>query len=972
MSRDETRRAIEVPTHTAGLALEAGLAELLLTDLGAVPGRRYPPGALPLLAHALFETWRRREDRVLTVAGYRAAGGIDGAVSRTAEAVYDTLGEAGQAAARLMLVRLVHVENRTLRRLTQSVLLAGFVDGTAKRVLDRLAGARLLTAGQDSVEIAHEALIRAWPRFRSWLDADSDLEALRQEIEADALRWERERRRDVPGPGWVRGVRRWWAVPAGGDLLYRGGRLAAVRERLHGRDLTDPATAAFIRASETQHRRVRLLRRGVVAALAVLLVAALTAAVTAARQQQRAEQHRRLAVSRQLVQTALALRDSQPRISLALSIAAFDRARTLPEARDALLSVQARYYGKALLPKMGALHAVAFSPDGRVLATAQHEKAACMWDVPGWERTCLSTASPVNGVAFNPGGSMLAGGCQDGDVVVWDTRTRRRMAELPGGPDPVNDVAFSPDGRTLATAGMDGAVILWDTRTFQKIKELKVNRVPVNDVAFSPDGRTLATATESGLGLWDLDSYSQRLPAGYTSPVRAVAFSPSGNRLATGSDTGAVRIWDMESLTPIAAATGHREEIRTVVFSPDGRMLATGGRDASVRLWNATLETNSIAQMTSLAGPTGTVRGVAFSPDGHTLASAGSDGAVGLWSVSGIQDDRLPDVWNAAVFGPGGRLATTGRDHTPLWWDAAGDDDFVPLPGTRSVEVASGLPHQAQAVAFTSRDLLVIAGMDGNLELRDTATLRVVKGFPLQPGPGAINAIAVHEGKTPHGDKDLSSNPDNDGAGRPHPCDVEGTISAATGGEDGVLRMSKISSTSRTPCGLTQIFYSRGPAVSIQAVAFDAGGTKLASGSDDGTVMLWDVAQRQEPARLETPPGNAGPVVAVSFSHDGTMLAGVSTDGMIRLWDVGSHELLATLTARAGTTAVAFQGDGDSRIFATADQHGTPVLWNSEVDRVRRRLCAELRAILTPKRDILTPGEWSENVPNEPYKPICG
>src|SRR5262249_34382909 len=154
-------------------------------------------------------------------------------------------------------------------------------------------------------------------------------------------------------------------------------------------------------------------------------------------------------------------------------------------------------------------------------------------------------------------------------------------------------------------------------------------------------------------------------------PVRAIAFSSDGRRLATGSDNGSVQIWDTTSRRPIVTRTFGTEEVLAVAFSPDGRTLATGSADASVRLGDTGSEQYSLRHLTSLTGPTDKVLGVAFSPDGHTLASAGADATVGLWNVSGPPDDGLPEVWNAAVSGPGDTLVTAGRNHKPLLWKTA-------------------------------------------------------------------------------------------------------------------------------------------------------------------------------------------------------------------------------------------------------------------------------------------------------------
>jgi hypothetical protein len=215
----DLRRAIERPAARAGLVLEAGLVEVLLRDLGAEEGQSAEPGSLPLLSHALLATWQRREGRTLTLAGYRDAGGVREAIATTADTVYDSLSPAAQVAAKQLFLRLVALgegTEDTRRRIARDELL---VDGTPeeaitiREVLDRLVEARLIVLGQDTVEIAHEALIKAWPRLQGWLAADRETLRIHRQLTEGAQAWERLGR----DPG----------------ALYRGARLDAVRAWTH-------------------------------------------------------------------------------------------------------------------------------------------------------------------------------------------------------------------------------------------------------------------------------------------------------------------------------------------------------------------------------------------------------------------------------------------------------------------------------------------------------------------------------------------------------------------------------------------------------------------------------------------------------------------------------------------------------------------------------------------------------------------
>ncbi|MDQ6746572.1 MAG: hypothetical protein M3010_00485, partial [Candidatus Dormibacteraeota bacterium] len=219
MSSDQLRAVVTLPAQTEGLDLEPGLVELLLLDLGvaeddAAGAAGYDPGALPLLAHALRASWQQREGQMLTVAGYRRTGGIRQALATTAERAYTRLTPAQQQIARRVLLRLVNVSDQgdsgdTRRRLTRARLVEALrLPGSTQAVdtvLEVFGRARLLTFDTASVEITHEALLRAWPRLRQWIDTDRAGNLIRQEVEQAAAVWDRDRR-DTAG-------------------LYRGSRL---------------------------------------------------------------------------------------------------------------------------------------------------------------------------------------------------------------------------------------------------------------------------------------------------------------------------------------------------------------------------------------------------------------------------------------------------------------------------------------------------------------------------------------------------------------------------------------------------------------------------------------------------------------------------------------------------------------------------------------------------------------------------
>jgi WD40 repeat protein len=288
------------------------------------------------------------------------------------------------------------------------------------------------------------------------------------------------------------------------------------------------------------------------------------------------------------------------------------------------------------------VYAVAFSPDGHLLASGLEDAGTQLWDAATGERlrtlhpdTTFWTemTGPVHAVAFSPDGRLLASAGEDKTVRLWDPAIGQHERTLTGHARGIWGVAFSPDGRLLASGGDDKTVRLWELASGQHERTLTGHARGIWGVAFSPDGRLLASASEDKtVRLWDpATGQHERTLAGHAGPVRSVAFSPDGRLLASASDDKTVRLWDMatgqDGRTLIGPFMGHAGWVRSVAFSPDGRLLASASHDKTVRLWDPATGQHE----RTLAGHAGPVRSVAFSPDGRLLASAGDDGTVRLW-----------------------------------------------------------------------------------------------------------------------------------------------------------------------------------------------------------------------------------------------------------------------------------------------------------------------------------------------------
>jgi len=923
MTTEELRRAIQEPARRGGWDFEPGLVDLLLNDIGAQGAGEPEPGALPLLSHALLATWERRRGKTFTIEGYRASGGVRGAIAETAESVFtDQLNGQQQDLAREVFLRLTELgegTEDTRRRAGLNELVRQSAEATQLRaVLNTLAEARLITLNEDSAEVAHEALIREWHRLHEWLTNDRDGLRLHRHLTDSAHEWE-TRGQDA-------------------SELYRGARLAQAREWVEANEgRLNESERVFLTASieqehhdtlqrevqrqreleaaqklaESEHRAASRLRQrafylaGAFVLAVVLAVIAFVFSRQATANAKLAEVEQQISFERELSASAISNLTTDPERSILLSLEAVNislqnNQPVLIEAQDALhRSIQA---SRVLATLRGhdadTVWALALSNDGNRMATIGDDRTVRVWDL-GANRVIATLQVDTDmgggghGVAFSPDGSQLLTVKGEADAALWDLKTGKVIFDLAGHEAHISTVAFTSDGKMLATGSDDGTAKLWGASTGRELFTLGDEEAFASYVCFSPDGKILYAGSDGfPVTAWDTATgeklFTSSEPGGGTD-VTAIASSPDGTRTATGDFDTSVKIWDATTGALLLKLFGHFSYVNGLSFSPDGKTLATASEDGTVRLWDA--ETGKALLV--LSGHTSGVLSAAFSPDGQRLYSSSRDGTVKVWDISpSAGSDALNLVGHTdrvatVTYSPDGeQLATLGWDGTVRMWDTLTGEQLrlIPLEGEYGVgnAIAGNVTYSPDGKLLAYNDLNTTRIMDvasGDelmaLDPFESVTVDVVFN---RDGTRLADAdvdgkVRIHDSKSGKTLIEFQLPPESDGF-QQMVFNPDGKRLAIAAGDGAYVYDA-------TTGKLLLKYRGHGEGVRNSGIAFSPDGKLIASSGNDSTIKVWDA---ETGADIFTLSGHTGPTFGVVFSMDRHMLVTSSVDRTVKVW----------------------------------------------------------------------------------------
>ncbi|MFE8005092.1 AAA family ATPase [Streptomyces sp. NPDC057418] len=899
LGKSQFAQVVERPAALVDLSFAPGVVDTIVDDAGT-------EDALPLLAYLLQELYfASGPGGRITEELYRSLGGVAGALARQADHTVTGLDQTdGITFALRVLLRFVTVQGQEVAR-TRVPL--SELTARERRVVDAFVDARLLKSdvagdgvpGQELpyAQVTHEALFRQWAPLRQEVESRAEQLRERAELERWAEDWERSGRSD--------------------DYLLTGERLTLAQRRLTTLEEFGIAPEPVrVLVQSSQRRDLAFLRR----------------------------------VSDSIGQYALGSAETHPERAILLSLAALGECTPTPSARRGLMAALAASHLRTRVDAhTDTVRHIAWSPDGRRLATASRDGSARVLDARSGQSLHVlpSDGAMVESVAWSPDSAYVATAGRERVVRIWDAVSGEPVRLLTGATDIVRQVAWSPDGRHVAATSKDCVVRVWEAGTGSLAQELEGHRNDVWGVTWSPDGTRIASASHDQTArVWVLATGTADVVLeGHTDFVEGIAWSPDGRSIATGSGDHTARIWDARTGALRLLLRGHTDYVWNLAWSPDSRALASASSDHTVRLVSA----QDAKVLAVLRGHTDTVWGVTWSPSGTQLATSSTDGSAIVWDLR----PRGAEV--VAADGHRGPVNQASWSADEQWIATACDDATVrrwsSSDGTCVAEPLR-LDDRVWSVAWSplpQDDRLALSTNDGLFRIQDDT------GAVLVEKRGEVVESCAW---SPDGRRIATGG--HDGTVRVREADTGTELTTLTGHQDWVGRVAwspggrfLASASDDRTCRLWDVAESRQLTVLrghdnyVDDVAWSPDEQRIATASGDWTVAVWEATTGR---RIHVLTGHEGRVRCVAWSPDGRFVASGSDDRTVRVWRADTFDEVAVVGVHQDkVSSVAWSRDSTRLLTASFD--GTARIWSAEPDYDRLEAHARGRVFRTLDED---------------------
>jgi WD40 repeat protein/serine/threonine protein kinase/DNA-binding XRE family transcriptional regulator len=968
LTADELERAIVEPARWAGLALDDGLAATLVA---AVANQ---PGVLPLLQHSLSELFTRRQGRLLTRAAYQESGGVSGALANSAERLVSGLDAAHQALVHQIFLRLTTpgegaADTRRRTPLTELQSLSEAAD----RVIAAFGAAHFLTFDHDplsrapTVEVAHEALLREWPRLRGWLDAARADLRLQRRLAQEAAEWEQAGR---AGDYLASGARlsQYEALAQGEAItltqdersyleaaLARRDRQAIAERERRERELSQAQALAKEQQQRTEaQRRAAQGLRILVAALTIfLLVAGSLAAFAVGRQREaeanftraeanftRAEAQRLAAEANQII-----ARQGNSEVAALLALRSI-RLQYTPQGDEAIGGAAGLEFARHILAGHPAGFGYAiWSPDSAAIFTGGADETIRRWDATTGVEQAQLTFPNAGAFAMTPSGDLLAVGYVDGVIELRDPSTLQPVGEFATLPGSVNEIVFSADGRQMLVSVGESLVQVYDVASRRLVGEL-THPNEVWSLAISTDGRTAATGDQQGtIRIWNLsDGTLAREWQAHEADVMGIDISPDGQRLLSVSADNSAKYWDIAT-EELLYTRSQGNWLWGGDISPDGRRIVAVDDNATLWLWDAATGT----EVRRYLGQYGILYEVQFSPDSRSILALGEDGTVRVYEVAPQSLPQFVDhpfgVMSAAIAPDSSSVVTGDRTGVLRLWDArTGQKRWEQQAHTRDIVGVLYL-HGGTQVLTTSTDDTMRLWDAASGDLISSITKNIIAvaqiGFAVSHDERYVLTRSAQVSmiweiatgtQVQQFDKPMANAifmPDDTAAVTIYSGELDG----------GVVRIWDVST------GELIHEFTPSPGQRIAGLATTPDGKYLAIGIIDGVIQLWEYGTWRQVGQFF---GHTGRIHDLVFSPDGGLLLSAGADRSARLWDVETRtELRRYVHEQPLFRTIAFTADGTQVLTAARD--GIARLRHIDLDDTVADLCSRVQRDFTPE-----------------------